>query len=95
MPAMLNVLVGAPKVMLHRAAASETEAKGVWRLSHRAMSQWISSETTSMPRSSQKAASRRSVSGSQTMPPGLCGLESSSRRHRSSATRANWSKSIE
>ena len=39
MPAMLNVLVGAPKVMLHRAAASETEAKGVWRLSHRAMSQ--------------------------------------------------------
>lgn len=44
------------------------------------MSQWISSETTTTPRRSQIAASRRSVSSGQTMPAGLCGLERSSSR---------------
>ena len=54
MPAMLNVFDGAPKVMLHCAASSLTEAKGMWRLPNNAMSQWISSEMTMMPRSWQK-----------------------------------------
>lgn len=38
-PAMLNVLLGAPNVMLHSAAFGLTDAKGIWVLPHRAMSE--------------------------------------------------------
>ena len=38
MPAMLNVLEGAPKVMEMSAARWLTVAKGVWRLPNKAMS---------------------------------------------------------
>ena len=45
MPAMLNVFDGAPKVMLHCAAASDAKAKGTCCLPHKAMSPCISSDT--------------------------------------------------
>ena len=95
MPAILKVLEGEPKVMLHCAACSQELAKGMWRPPQRAISQWISSEMTIIPREWQKRARRASVSLSQSIPAGLCGLERISIRHLSSQTCSRFSKSIE
>ena len=46
-PARLKVLVPEMPVTTYRAASSETEAVGVWRLPWKIRSEWISSETTS------------------------------------------------
>ena len=95
MPAMLKVLDGEPKVMLQAAASLQTLAKGMCLLPKSAISQWISSEMTTIPLLKQNCASFSSVCLSQTMPAGLCGLDRMSSLHLLSQTWARLSKSIE
>ena len=91
---MLKVLVAETRVTVFAAEAAETAAIGVWRCPGSTRSLWISSLTISTPRARHISASRWSVSGSHTLPTGLCGLQRTSIRVPSSMTFSRPSRSI-
>ena len=74
-PARLKVLVAATQVIRRSAISGAAVMVGVCLAPSKTRSQWISSETRIRSCSAQKAASARSSSADQTVPPGLCGLQ--------------------
>ena len=94
-PAMLNALVGARHVTLTRAHVSDAAANGTYAKPGSVRSQWISSETTVTRWRSASSPMRASVSRSQILPTGLCGLHRTMRVVWGSASlRSRSSKSM-
>ena len=73
-PARLKVLVAATQVIRRSAISGAAIIVGVCLAPAKTRSQWISSDTRIRSRSAQTAASARSSSADQQVPPGLCGL---------------------